>query len=166
MNQKFVALVFNPQNLDFSKYSTGFCVLMTEIWFLLFFHIPASKLQQLLIKNIGGLLSLRAADKPKKSNRNQRDVAIRTFEFSSASKAPRQKTNLFKRRRAVTSRRRHRGVLSLRAADTNRIQREFLFNNCIQSYTAFSASSHPRQKTNLLKQSISAPLSLRSGDRG
>jgi hypothetical protein len=35
---------------------------------------------------------------------------------------------------------------------TNRIQREFLFNNCIQSQNIMSASSHPRQKTNFLKQ--------------
>ena len=35
---------------------------------------------------------------------------------------------------------------------TNRIQREFLFNNCIQSYSVVPASSPPRQKTNLYKR--------------
>jgi hypothetical protein len=44
-----------------------------------------------------------------------------------------------------------RGVLSLRAADTNQIQREFLFNNCIQSQNISSASKYSRQKTNFLK---------------
>jgi hypothetical protein len=72
------------------------------------------------------------------------------------------------------------GILSLRAADTeacfvplpqcfgegargwgfsvaemlftNRIQREFLFNNCIQSQNLSSASKHQRQKTNLFKR--------------
>jgi hypothetical protein len=56
-------------------------------------------------------------------------------------------------------------VLSLRAADPvlpNRIQREFLFNDAIQSQNTFPASSHPRQKTNLLKLGV---LSLRAADR-
>jgi hypothetical protein len=68
-------------------------------------------------------------------------------------------------RRAVTSRRRHRGVLSrcafcsplhfgegLGVRFTNQIQREFLFNNCIQSHRPLPASKHPRQKTNVSKQ--------------
>jgi hypothetical protein len=41
---------------------------------------------------------------------------------------------------------------------TNRIQREFLFNNCIQSQEFSSASKHSHQKTNFYKQ-ISALLS-------
>jgi hypothetical protein len=48
------------------------------------------------------------------------NVAIRTFEILPASKPAPQKTNFLKQRRAVTSRRRHRGVLSLRAADSGK----------------------------------------------
>jgi hypothetical protein len=53
---------------------------------------------------------------------------------------------------------------SLRAADhfTNRIQREFLFNDAIQSQDFVPASSHPRQKTNLLKLGV---LSLCAAER-
>jgi hypothetical protein len=47
------------------------------------------------------------------------------------------------------------------AHDTNRIQREFLFNDAIASQTRFLASSHPRRKTNLYKQGV---LSLRAAD--
>jgi hypothetical protein len=44
---------------------------------------------------------------------------------------------------------------------TNRIQREFLFNNGIQSQKFLSASKHPRQKTNLYKQRCAVtPLSI------
>jgi hypothetical protein len=43
---------------------------------------------------------------------------------------------------------------------TNRIQREFLFNNCIQSYSIVPASKYSRQKTNFPKPNS---LSLRSG---
>jgi hypothetical protein len=50
-------------------------------------------------------------------------------------------------------------LITANAVNTNRIQREFLFNNCIQSQNLSSASKHPRQKTNFLKQ-ISALLSI------
>jgi hypothetical protein len=46
------------------------------------------------------------------------------------------------------------------ATDTNRIQREFLFNNCIQSQNLFSASKLSRQKTNFPKpRRVKSPLS-------
>jgi hypothetical protein len=51
---------------------------------------------------------------------------------------------------------------SLRVAETNRIQREFLFNDAIQSQNLVPASSHPRQKTNLFKLGL---LSLRAADK-
>jgi hypothetical protein len=42
-------------------------------------------------------------------------------------------------------------LITVNAADTNRFQREFLFNNCIHSQNLSSASKPPRQKTNFLK---------------
>jgi hypothetical protein len=50
------------------------------------------------------------------------------------------------------------------ASETNGMQREFLFNNGIHSQNDSSASSHPRQKTNLFKRFI--PLSKWRGVRG
>jgi hypothetical protein len=46
---------------------------------------------------------------------------------------------------------------------TNQIQREFLFNNCIQSQNLFSASKCPRKKTNLFKR---RPASLARSREG
>jgi hypothetical protein len=46
--------------------------------------------------------------------------------------------------------------------NSNRIQREFSFNDAIASQNLFPASSHPRQKTNLLKLGV---LSLRAADK-
>jgi hypothetical protein len=72
--------------------------------------------------------------------------------FSSFS--PQKIANYLSRvRRAVTSRR--------RPCFPNQIQREFLFNDAIPTHSAFPASSHPRQKTNLLKLGL---LSLRAAD--
>ena len=82
MNQKLVAVGFNPQKIDTA--STDFRIFMAKICILLFFLVSASKLAQLLIKdytaetnqiqreflfNNGilshrGVLSLRAAEKP------------------------------------------------------------------------------------------------------
>jgi hypothetical protein len=42
-------------------------------------------------------------------------------------------------------------LLQSHAAETNRIQREFLSNGGIAPFHTFLASSHPRQKTNLFK---------------
>jgi hypothetical protein len=38
--------------------------------------------------------------------------------------------------------------------NSNRIQREFLFNNCIQSHNCLPASSHSRQITNFYKRTL------------
>jgi hypothetical protein len=76
--------------------STDLCVLITDLWFLLFFFALASKFQQLLITTY--------------------------------------------------------------AINTNRIQREFLFNNCIQSQNTMSASKHLLQKTNFPKLSFLCAL--------
>jgi hypothetical protein len=63
-------------------------------------------------------------------------------------------------------------LITANAADTNRIQREFLFNNCILSQEYSSASKQSRQKTNFFKQKERltrnrpfqhCSLSLRSG---
>jgi hypothetical protein len=43
-------------------------------------------------------------------------------------------------------------LITAKAADTNRIQREFLFNNGILSQEYSSASKQSRQKTNFFKQ--------------
>jgi hypothetical protein len=83
--------------IPFQQIFAAFCVLMTEACchfapptrISLFFHQSNSKSVQLLI-----------TDNSAKTNRIQREfdsnVAIATFEFSSAPKAPRQKTNFFK----------------------------------------------------------------------
>jgi hypothetical protein len=143
----------------FQQIFAPFCVLLAEICTFLFFHISASKFQKLLIT---------AYDVD--TNRIQREfdsnVAIATQEFSLASKHLRQKTNLLKPFSApllLLPLRSGGGVLSLRAAerrlgwgilraaDTNQIQREFLFNNGIQSQSTLPASSSLRKKTNLYK---------------
>jgi hypothetical protein len=47
----------------------------------------------------------------------------------------------------------------LQSKNPNRIQRDFLFNNSIQSQNTISASSPPRQKTNVSQPCVfSAPL--------
>jgi hypothetical protein len=51
-----------------------------------------------------------------------------------------------------------RAVLVNLAADPNRIQREFLFNDAIASYDALLASSHLRQKTNLFKPAVTCAV--------
>jgi hypothetical protein len=152
--------------------STDFRYFIANLWFLLFFIASASKTLRLLITaygakpnpirtnfesnvviaTFGGVLSLRAADASLKTvmPKNKLSQTEACCPFAPPTE-----------RRAVTSRRRQRGVLSLRAADreacfvhlpqcfgegargwgfsvaemlfTNRIQREFLFNNGIQS---------------------------------
>jgi hypothetical protein len=53
-------------------------------------------------------------------------------------------------------------LISNYSLETNRIQREFLFNNGIPSQEFLSASKPPRQKTNFFKQSLAvkSPLSI------
>jgi hypothetical protein len=96
-----------------SNNSTVFCVLLTKICISLFFLALASKNFRLLIA-INYLF-------PENPNRIQREFlfndAIASQKLFSCLRQCHEKTNLFKRRRAVTSRRRQRGVLSLRAAD-------------------------------------------------
>jgi hypothetical protein len=74
----------------FQQIFAAFCVLMAEIWFLLFFQKLASKSEKLLI------MSNRCLSNGIQTNFDS-NVAIRTFEFSSASKQPHQKTNFLKR---------------------------------------------------------------------
>jgi hypothetical protein len=78
--------------IPFQQIFAAFCVLIADSWFFLFFFVANSKLAQLLITN--------ETTKTENPNRIQREfdsnVAIRTFEFSSASKSPAPKTNLFK----------------------------------------------------------------------
>jgi hypothetical protein len=133
-----------------SNFSAAFCSFIAKICILLFFTVSASKLVQLLIT---------AYDTH--TNRIQREfhsnVRIATFGASLASSHPRQNSNFF-----------NRELLSLCfcslpqcfgeglgmgvRAETNRIQREFLFNNGILSQNTFPASKHPRKKTNFFKQ--------------
>jgi hypothetical protein len=142
----------------FQQIFAAYCLFMTEIWFLLFFCISASKFRQLLIR-----------DYSLETNRIQREfdsnVAIRTFDH----KPPAPKYKLlqtflrvlcgeFVIAELLTS-------CNAEALHTNRIQREFLFNNCILSQNLFSASSPSRQKTNFLKH-FSAPLFLCSSALG
>jgi hypothetical protein len=139
----------------FQQSFPALCVLLAEACchfapptcILLFFLNLASKSHQLLITAYTVY-----------TNRIQREfdsnVAIATFEFLLASKPSRQKTNLFKLLALFLC----ASALSfylLFFADLlhpNRIQREFLFNNCIHSQKYSSASKQSRQKTNLLKQ--------------
>jgi hypothetical protein len=122
----------------FQQLFAAFCVLMTETWFFLFFHVLASKFHSLLIMN--------PTSKIRNSNQIQTNfdsnVAIATFDHE-----PKQtfSNDLF-----LTCR---DGIYAVRCGEvTNQIQREFLFNNGIQSQNLSSASKHPRQKTNLFKQ--------------
>jgi hypothetical protein len=102
--------------------STAFCYFMTEICILLFFFVLASKFAKLLImyKILSPLSKCRGLG-DKVTNRIQREfdsnVAIATFEISLASKFAAKKTNLFKQRRAVTSRRQYK-IPSLCAVGT------------------------------------------------
>jgi hypothetical protein len=101
-------------SMSFGMVSADFRHFMTDLCISLFFPVFASKIDYSLIVINNQL--------PKIPNQFQREFlfnnGIHSQNISSASKYSRQKTNLFKQRRAVTSRRRHRGVLSLRAADT------------------------------------------------
>jgi hypothetical protein len=93
--------------------STDFRYFIAKIWFLLFFTVSASKSRSLLI-------TANAAHTNRIQRENLFNDAIASQEYFSYSSHPLQKTNFLKPRRAVTSRRRKRGVLSLRAADTRR----------------------------------------------
>jgi hypothetical protein len=68
--------------------------------------------------------------------------------------------SLFLWNRASKSHRLLITTTSSKIAKSNQIQREFLFNNCIQSQNISSASKYSRQKTNFPKPNS---LSLRSG---
>jgi hypothetical protein len=146
----------------FGMVSTAFCHFIAKIWFLLFFFASASKLRQLLIMTTSQF-----------SNQFQREfdsnVAIRTFEFSSASSLPCQTTNLLKRRPAVTSRRR---PLFFPPCEAGRVrvgirQTESKGNFCLITVynhkTLFYAQAFRAKKTNFSKLFFS--LSLRSGER-
>jgi hypothetical protein len=159
--------------------STAICNFMANICIFLFFFVSASKFNQLLITNHGIIA--------KNPNRIQREfhsnVAIATQEFSSASKHPRKNTNFFKPsfplflcasalsfylllllRRTLTSRRRKEGwgvgiaLPYSHPIQTNRIQREFLFNNGIQSqkYFSYSESKPPKANQNKLSEIVQA----------
>jgi hypothetical protein len=130
----------------FQQIFAAFCGLIAEICILLFFLLSASKSQQLLI-----------TDKSTKTNQFQREfdsnVHIATFEILLASKRLASKTNLFKPFfltflcvLCVL-----RGEFAFVFADrlncrdaempsTNRIQREFLFNDAIASQNKISYS--------------------------
>jgi hypothetical protein len=138
----------------FQHIFAAFCVLMTETCIFLFFSNLASKLLLLLIT--GNVSEIG------KSNRIQREFdsngAIATFDHElSAPKNKPYKLSALTPSPCEAG----RGLGCGDCADTNRIQREFLFNNCIQSQNPFPASSPPRQKTNLLKRGV---LSLRATD--
>jgi hypothetical protein len=96
-----------------SNNSKVFCVLLLDSCISLFFLAFASKKFQLLIAINHPF--------PENSNRIQREFlfndAIASQKLFSCLRQCHEKTNLFKRRRAVTLRRRQRGVLSLCAAD-------------------------------------------------
>jgi hypothetical protein len=142
MNRRFVVVGFNPQNL---------------------------------IAYNRGVLSLRAAYKSQNNKLLQTNydsnVHIATFDHEPS--APKNKPS--QTRRAVTSRRRLFYSLPLRSggragdggtrhpSETNRIQREFLFNNGIHSQNISSASKHPRQKTNFSKQLVLLPSLAKRG---
>jgi hypothetical protein len=97
----------------FQQIFAAYCVLMTDSCVSLFFRISYSELTKLLITNTAFI--------SKKSNRIQTNfdsnVAIRTFEFSLASKPSRKKTNLFEQLALLPSNAKRGGVQSLRAAE-------------------------------------------------
>jgi hypothetical protein len=120
----------------FQPIFAAFCVLMTNPCIFLFFLVLASKLLSLLIRVYAT-----------HTNRIQREFdsngAITTFDHEPFT--PENKPS--QTRRAFTLRRRYE------IGKSNRILREFLFNNCIQSHSRLPTSSHPRQKINLRKPS-------------
>jgi hypothetical protein len=146
-----------------NDFSADFHRFMTEICILLFLRTAVTSRRRLSASKSQKLLIM---DDAVKTNQIQREfdsnVAIATQEFSSASKHLREKTNFFKQRRAIKA---SLSIVSLRTlwggagggdctADTNRIQREFLFNNCIQSQNLSSASKNLHQKTNFPKRGV------------
>jgi hypothetical protein len=54
-------------------------------------------------------------------------------------------------------------LITTETLSTNRIQREFHSNVAIATFEFFLASSHPRQKTNLLKRFIPLPQCFGEG---
>jgi hypothetical protein len=112
--------------------------LIAKTSILLFFSVLASKSRSLLI-TIEVIQNRK--NKPSQTNFDS-NVAIRTFDHEPSA----LKNKLFQTIRFMGN------VVTLRyPSETNRIQREFLFNNCIQSQEFSSASKPPRQKTNFLK---------------
>jgi hypothetical protein len=149
MNRKFVAVGFNPQKID--RDSTDLCGFIAKTCIFLFFIASYPKLAQLLITS-----------EAIQTNRIQREfysnVAIRTQKSASYSRLFAKLTNLFKpflRVLCVL-----RGEIpfifcfcwNAETLSTNRIQREFLFNNRICSQNFFSRLSKCPKTTNLFKQ--------------
>jgi hypothetical protein len=91
------------------------------------------------------------------TNRIQREfdsnVRIATFDIFLASSHPRRKTNFFKQFALLPllAKRGEGWGEGMLRANTNRIQREFLFNNGIQSQKLFSCLSQCPKMTNLFK---------------
>jgi hypothetical protein len=128
-------------------FSTAFCVFMTEICFLLFFHISrravtsrrrkASKSWRLLIKTSAH-----------NTNLFKRTLIQMSLYGHLTTSHPRLNTNLFKLL----------GIMfpspfgeGLGVRSTNQIQREFLFNNHICSQNEISRLSKCPKTTNLFK---------------
>jgi hypothetical protein len=128
--------------------------LIAKTCILLFFSVLASKSRSLLI-TIEVIQNRK--NKPSQTNFDS-NVAIRTFDHEPSA----LKNKLFQTIRFMGN------VVTLHyPSETNRIQREFLFNNCIQSQEFSSASKPPRQKTNLLKRRPAfTPLSMQWGGVG
>jgi hypothetical protein len=126
---------------------------MTETCIYLFFTAPYSKLSQLLITMNRAFTNF--------SKRTMIQMSLYGHLTTSHS---RHQTNFYKLSLSLLPLPRLRGdVLSLRAVkglgergyvfrtDTNRIQREFLFNNCIQSQKFISYLRCYSENTNFLK---------------
>jgi hypothetical protein len=133
--------------------STDFCVFITEICILLFILVYASKLRQLLIIND-------AYD----TNRIQRefDSNVRIATFDHKTFAPKNKLSQTLACFCSLRQRFGEGLGMGYHADTNRIQREFLFNNCIHSHSIVLASNYTRKKTNFFKRF--APFLCEAGE--
>jgi hypothetical protein len=151
----------------FQQISVASCVLIAEICIFLFFLNLASKFHQLLIRFNETNINLEEGFTNQFQREFDSNVAIATFDHEPS--APKNKLLqticLLPLRSGATcchfarSRGEELGMGDtfhhrLPFNPTNRIQREFLFNNCIQSQKVSSASKHPRQKTNFLIRSV------------
>jgi hypothetical protein len=130
---------------DFQQIFAAFCVLMAEacchfappICIFLFFRDSASKSCSVLIND-------NATDTNPIQTNYDSNVAIRTFDHE-----PKQTFSNDLSRFVGTA-----SMPSAEASFTNRIQREFLFNNHICSQNQILYSRTQRQKTNLLKPCV------------